>query len=169
MGIKAKRKRERSCRRNYVDHPRFGKQPIYSGARYTEDEIRSAHWRYRDESFFPETAIRADTTKQNISMSAITIYVDIEKQCRDCNRWFLFFAQEQKFWFEELQFYVDVTCVKCIECRKKEQSIKHRMHQYEALVKNENRTAKETLELKQLALELFQLGYIKNKHKLDRF
>ena len=81
---------------------------------------------------------------------------------------FCFFAQEQKYWFEELRFYVDVTCVKCIECRKKDQAIKRRMHLYEVLVKNGSRTEKETLELKQLALELFQLGYIRNKSKVDQ-
>ena len=58
---------------------------------------------------------------------------------------FCFFAQEQKYWFEELRFYVDVTCVKCIECRKKDQAIKRRMHLYEVLVKMEAEPKKKLL------------------------
>lgn len=109
----------------------------------------------------------ADTSKQNFSIYPITIYVDIEKQCIQCERWFIFFAEEQKYWYENLGFYVDADCVKCIDCRKKEQSVKHLMRQYEMLVKNDRRTENETTELKNIALELLQLGYITNKNKID--
>ncbi|HCE2446110.1 TPA: hypothetical protein NGU01_003126 [Vibrio parahaemolyticus] len=40
-------------------------------------------------------------------------------------------------------------------------------HEYEALKKNDERTVEETRKLKNIALELYQLGYIKNKSKID--
>lgn len=153
--------------KQYVNHPRYGDKPIYSGADFPVSEIVRAHWQYDEESIFPETAILADTSVQNYSIYPIKIYVDIEKICRDCGRWFLFFAQEQKYWFESLKFYVDADCVKCIECRRKEQNVNNMMQDYEKLIKTESRTSEETSKLKYIALELFQLGYIKDKRKID--
>lgn len=160
-------KKRKTTSKQYVNHPRYGDRPILSGTQYSSEEVLHAHWQYKIESCFPETAIKADTSKQNYATYPIKLYVDIEKKCIQCDRWFIFFAQEQKYWFETLKFYVDADCVKCIDCRKKEQSIKRLMLDYETLVKNKNRTAKETSNLKNIALELFQLGYITNKHKID--
>lgn len=154
--------------KEYVKHPRYGDKPKYSGYKYTVDEILQSHWHYDKETIFPETAIPADVNKQNYSIYPCNIYVDIEKQCRQCQRWFIFYAQEQKYWYEELGFAIDADCVKCIDCRKKEQTVKQMMLNYEKLVKNKNRTSDETRKLKNIALELLQLGYIKNKHKLDK-
>lgn len=160
-------KKRKTMHKAYVKHPRYGDKPISTGANFPVSEIVRAHWQYNEESIFPDTAILADTSVQNYSMYPIEIYVDIEKQCRDCGRWFIFFAQEQKYWFEVLRFYVDADCVKCIECRKKEQNIKNMMREYELLSKNKNRSNKETSKLKNIALELFQLGYIKDRNKVD--
>ena len=93
-------------------------------------------------------------------------YVDIEKICAQCSRWFLFYAQEQKYWYEELQFYIDADCVKCIECRKSDQAVKAMILRYEVLVKNADRNEEEKDELKNIALELFKQGYIKNVNKI---
>lgn len=79
----------------------------------------------------------------------------------------MFFALEQKYWFEVLKFYVDADCVKCIECRKKDKNVKAMLQEYELLTKNKKRTDQETSKLKNIALELFQLGYIKSRHKVD--
>ncbi|MCW8931552.1 MAG: zinc-ribbon domain-containing protein [Gammaproteobacteria bacterium] len=160
-------KKRKSMYKSYVYHPRYGDKPIYTGACYPTSKILQAHWQYDETSIFPETAILADTNLQNYSVYPIEIYVDIEKKCRDCNHWFLFFAQEQKYWFEILRFYVDSDCVKCIDCRKKDHNIKSMINDYEKLVKNQNRSRKETSKLKNIALELFQLGYIKDRQKVD--
>lgn len=160
-------KKRKTMHRPYVNHPRYGDKPIYSGESFPLSEILRAHWQYDEESIFPETAISADVSVQNYSIYPIKIYVDIEKICRDCGRWFLFFAQEQKYWFEILKFYVDADCIKCIECRKKEQSVKNMLADYERLIKIELRTADETSKLRVIALELFQLGYIKDRRKVD--
>lgn len=152
--------------KEYVNHPRYGNKPTYSGLKFTADEILNSYWAYEKDSIFPESGIEADISKQNYSSFPREIYVDIEKQCKQCNRWFIFFAKEQQYWYETLGFYIDVDCVKCIECRKKEQMIKLKMHEYEELVKNSHRIEKETNKLKNIALELFQMGYIRDRNKI---
>ncbi|KHD11347.1 hypothetical protein PN36_20450 [Candidatus Thiomargarita nelsonii] len=154
--------------KQYVCHPRYGDKPTISGNTFSIEQIKQAYWGYRRESFFPESAIKADIERQNYSIYPKKLYVDMERQCTQCNRQFIFFAAEQKYWYETLGFYIDADCVKCIDCRKKEQKIKKMMLDYEELLKKSNKTAKETSRLKNIALELFQLGYIRNKHKIER-
>jgi hypothetical protein len=154
--------------REYVNHPRYGNQPMHSDFSASIEEIMAAHWSYDERSIFPDSAIKADINKQNYSVFPRTIYVDIEKQCVQCNRWFIFFAEEQKYWYETLEFYIDADCIKCIDCRKKEQSIKHMMLEYEKLVISKNRSHGETKKLKNIALELYQLGYIRDRNKIDK-
>lgn len=161
-------KKRKSGYKPYVNHPRYGDKPIYSGNKYTLEEILSSHWQYDKEHIFSETAIPADIEKQNYSIYPRKLYVDIEKKCIQCNRWFIFYAIEQKFWYETLGFYIDADCVKCVECRKKEQEIKHLMHTYENLSKKEKRSDEETSILKNTALELYQLGYIRDKQKINK-
>ena len=153
--------------REYVTHPRYGNKPTRSDLIASNDEIMQSHWSYNKDSIFPESAIKADISKQNYSIYPRNIYVDVEKQCIQCNRWFIFYAKEQKYWYETLGFYVDADCVKCIDCRKKEHSIKHMMQDYEKLIAKETRTEKETKQLKTIALELFQLGYIRDRNKVE--
>ncbi|MCG8315269.1 MAG: zinc-ribbon domain-containing protein [Pseudomonadales bacterium] len=160
-------KKRKSRFKDYVDHPRYGDKPIYSGEKYSLEEILRAHWRYSEDSIFLETAIKADIEKQNFSIYPRSIYVDIQKRCESCGKWFLFFAKEQKYWYETLGFYIDADCVKCVNCRKKEQEIKYLMNRYAELVKVSERTKAQTKELKNIALELFQQGYITDKRKID--
>jgi len=154
--------------KEYVVHPRYGDKPMYSGNNYSRDEIINSFWSYRRDKIFQETAIPANISNQNYSICPRKLYVDIEKSCRQCKRPFLFFAMEQKYWYEDLHFYVDADCVKCVECRKKEQSIKFLMIEYENLLKNNDRTNEQTKRLKQVALKLFQVGYITNENKVNQ-
>lgn len=160
-------KKRKSLLREYVNHPRYGDKPIYSGSKLHARDIVKAHWQYDQASIFAETAIVANTAIQNYSMYAIEVYVDIEKICRDCHRWFIFFAKEQQYWFEVLNFYVDADCVKCCECRKKDRSVRNLQSDYADLMNVNQRTTKQTKQLKQIALALFELGYINDKRKVD--
>lgn len=153
--------------RNFVSHPRFGERPIPSGHEYSAAEVEQSFWLYSSVKYFIDTVIPADITKQNYSTFPRTLYVDIEEQCQICHRPFLFFAKEQKHWFEELRFYVDAHCKRCIDCRKKDQEVRRMQVTYEKLLSMNNRTRYETATLKNIALELFQLGYIKDKSKID--
>lgn len=160
-------RKHKSRVKQYVNHPRYGDKPIYSGNHCSREEIEQGFWGYGREPIFPESVIIANLEKQNYATFPRKFYVDIEKQCVRCKRLFIFFAKEQQYWYEVLGFYIDADCVKCIDCRKKEHAVKKLILGYENLLKKTNKTEAELSELKHNALELFQLGYIRNKHKLD--
>jgi hypothetical protein len=151
----------------YVNHPRYGAHPIPSEDKISEEELKWAHWRYQSLKCFPETAIRADIDKQNYAIYPRRVYVDIEETCGNCGRPFIFFAKEQKYWFEILGFWVDAHCTKCIDCRKKVQEIKLLQKRYQVLVGKENRSPSESKDLKAVAMELYQLGFIRDTKKIE--
>jgi|SRR5690606_33273733 len=153
--------------KKYVNHPRYGNEPLPSSEKIPADAIANAHWRYSGLKYFPETAISADTSKQNYAVYPRRIYVDIEESCEVCRRPFIFFAKEQKYWFEELGFWIDAHCTRCIECRKNDQEIRLMQKRYQALIGIGNRTKAESVELKNIAMELYQLGYIRDANKLN--
>src|SRR3569832_1064345 len=94
-----------------VPHPRYGRTVVPSGCEATEAQIRGSFYGYRDETIFPQSAIPADLTRQNFTTFPRGYYVDILKVCRACGRSFLFFAREQRHWYEVLRFYIDADCV----------------------------------------------------------
>jgi hypothetical protein len=155
-------------RLNFVNHPRYGDLPIRSPEGYTEDDLRRAFWSYGRpgdrEIIFPETAIQADVTKQNFW----ELYVDIARRCRKCQRWFIFFALEQKYWYEELGFYVYADCVHCHECRHETQVLKARIERYGALLGQTEKTTEEWQELSGIADSLWEIGYIRKPGTLQK-
>ncbi len=153
--------------KKYVNHPRYGSEPLPSSENIPVDVIENAHWRYSGVKYFPETAIAADTSKQNYAIYPRAIYVDIEESCELCHRPFIFFAKEQQHWFEKLGFWIDAHCTKCMECRKKDQEIRFMQKRYQELIGSQQRTSSESRELKNIAMKLYQLGYIRDSNKLD--
>jgi hypothetical protein len=151
----------------YVNHPRYGDKPIKSGISFSREIIERSYWRYSSLKYFPESVIEANVENQNYTIYPRQLYVDIEAQCETCKRAFIFFALEQKHWFEELGFYVDAHCIHCIECRKKDQEIRLLNKRYQSLISKNDRTNQEAGELKNIALELYQLGYIRNINKIN--
>lgn len=152
---------------SYITHPRYGDRPVISSDEVPACAIESAHWRYSSLNYFAETAIFADTSKQNFAIYPRKIYVDIEEMCDVCCRPFIFFAEEQKHWFEELGFWIDAHCTRCIECRKKDQGVRFMHKRYQKLITLKARTPPQNRELKQIAIELYKLGYIRDKNKLN--
>ena len=47
------------------------------------------------------------------------VYLDEERKCRTCGCDFIFFKEEQQFWFETLGFWVQSEAVNCKKCRAK--------------------------------------------------
>ena len=41
----------------------------------------------------------------------MTHYFDAKRVCRKCERPFLFFAEEQKYWYEDLRFPLEADCL----------------------------------------------------------
>src|SRR5689334_1664837 len=130
--------------KNIVPHPRFGKKPG-AGGRDIPPKAHG-HWFYRQGKVFPNSAIRADTTKQVESCYQLGFYVDCLEVCRDCRRPFIFFAVEQKHWYEDIGFKFDSWCVRCVECRKTDRTLRQRFKRFSAAV------AKDDLDDKELAV-----------------
>ena len=111
-----------------------------------------------DRSRIPGTAIEADPSLQQNPTVPVTHYYDVERVCRDCHRPFIFFAEEQRHWYEELGFPLDADCVRCPECRKKEQTLARKRRQFEQLSHIKDRDWKADLSMAECALTLVEQG-----------
>ena len=145
-----------------MPHPRYGTEPIPSGYKVDEDKIRRGHWRLSGDRIFPETVLAANTEKQNYALYPRKYYVDVERICRTCHRAFLFFAREQRYWFETLRFFVDADCVFCPQCRRESRAIHRRLRRYSALYANPAPSRKDFMFLVDDAVFLVEHGVLKN-------
>jgi hypothetical protein len=181
---------------DYVEHPRFGKAPRYTGLDLNLDSPAvHLHWRtgYQTEGqlrsrdrmlvemgdpshrillssiperipvLIPGTAVEADLSRQTYSPSPVTHYYDIDRTCYDCKRKFLFFAEEQKHWYEDLGFPLDSNAVRCTDCRKLHQNIaltRKRFveirKRFEQMLSLSSRSIEETLEMLDDCLTLIE-------------
>lgn len=152
-----------------VPHPRYGSAPIPSNVQGVSTEaILRSHWSYRSEKIFPESVLMADTSKQNFSVFPRECYVDMRKTCRSCRRPFIFFAAEQKHWFEVLQFYVDADCVHCPECRVQRIAAKRACQRYSSLILLAKPTQDELQQLVDASLLLHAQGTLKSRDRLGQ-
>lgn len=89
-------------------------------------------------------------------MLHVTHYFDARRVCRKCERPFLFFAEEQKHWYEDLRFPLESDCLDCPPCRKDEQRLRAIRQKYDALLEEAARTPTATLELVECGLALVE-------------
>lgn len=155
-------KRRHLPSKSFVKHPRYGSHPHVSGVKVPELEIRASFWSLQDGEIYPDSVLLANTEQQNYSVFPRQYYVDIRRVCRACDRPFIFFAKEQRYWFETLKFFVDADCVQCPDCRSELRAVQRRIQNYS------NAMAKKTLNDKELdglvkdAVFLFERGALKN-------
>jgi len=144
--------------KNFVEHPRFGRDPIRTGLNPETDFISGIflHWHSDASCRIPFTAVKAETKKQNQPTVAVTHYYDVKRHCRGCKRPFIFFAQEQRYWYETLQFPLEADCVRCVKCREKDRILSEKRANYERLIHHAKLDAEQTLELVDIALELIE-------------
>ena len=161
-------KRLRRKLANLVPHPRYGDQVISSGANVNADTVRSSYWSYENETIFPESAIRANVSRQKFGAVPRGYYVDILKTCRKCGRRFLFFALEQRHWYEHLGFWIDADCVLCPECRVGHQQLRRRFRRYSDRIGRSDLSEREFETLLSDAVFLAEAGIIKDVHRLRR-
>ena len=162
-------KSKRSPSNNIVPHPRFGNESLNSGVQgISREAILRSYWGYGSEQIFPESVLMADANKQNYSVFPRQCYVDMLKTCRSCARPFIFFAAEQKHWFEVLQFYIDADCVHCPECRQQRVAAKREFQRYTALVGIETPSVTELKQLVDLTVSLLAQGVLKNRTRLGQ-
>jgi hypothetical protein len=165
----------------HVDHPRYGKSPRYTdldpdpnalgvhlhpNTRLLSADVRAylkrqfgswpSSWLGEESRVVPGTAIEADTSRQISRPVQVTHYYDVEKVCRDCGRRFIFFAEEQKYWYEELQFPLESDCVRCCDCRRQLRAIANQKQRYEHLCHVVNRTVEQNLEMAECCLSLVE-------------
>ena len=140
---------------DFVNHPRYGHKPRYTPEK--DNDFNNV-----DHQFAPHkgrlkgTAIKANTRKQ-IGQYKFTHYFDMRCICVDCKRNFIFFAEEQKHWYEELGFDTQVWCNRCVDCRRTKRGIEKIRNRYQELFQLD-RSRFEHLELAQCAIKLIQKG-----------
>lgn len=143
----------------FVEHPRFGRGPRYTGLNPRNSDVGTfLHWHSPGSCRISNTAIAANIAKQCSATVPVTHYYDVERQCRDCGRMFIFFAAEQQHWYEELQFGLDSDCVRCVPCRKRQQTIAHLREQYENLYQQPERDDRQSLTMAECCLALIENG-----------
>ncbi|RTQ44718.1 hypothetical protein EJV47_27385 [Hymenobacter gummosus] len=78
------------------------------------------HWAC-DQCLEAGRASLGDVSRQHEHCFALPhfAYYDQEKTCRDCGRAFVFSRGEQQHWYEELQFWVEATRVRCPACSRR--------------------------------------------------
>lgn len=171
-----------------IEHPRYGSTPVDSGTRISVDELRDAYWRYayaaivdhdgtlsrtsgagETEFIFLRSAVAANTAKQKHGAFPRLYYADTLRKCATCGDWFIFFALEQRYWYEVLGFWIDADCVHCHGCRKSDQRLRRAQVRYaERSAAPSSLTNREFSTLLKDALFLAQSGMIKNHQKLRR-
>ena len=170
----------------YVPHPRFGRGPRYTGVNpsrrdpgvhlhwntvprseriETYRRMLGADWPYGNiDDYVPKqeciahTAVPADLTRQTPATIPVTHYLDLARPCRDCGRWFIFFAEEQKYWYEELGFSLNSDCIRCVDCRRRQQGIARQQETYESLVHILNKTTEQILQMAAACISLIDAG-----------
>ncbi len=79
-----------------------------------------------DRARLPAGALAADSSR-HMSVSifdARPVYTTITQRCRTCGKVFVFSADEQRFWYEELQIPIQVGPGTCRACRRLERQAK---------------------------------------------
>lgn len=144
---------------DFVEHPRFGRRPQITRLNpATENGTTYFHWHSPKSCRIPGTAVPADISQQMPCPVPVTHYFDVKRSCRDCGRPFIFFAREQKHWYETLGFKLDSDCVRCVPCRKQQQGLANCRERYEELFHVKQRTMAENLEMAECCLTLIEDG-----------
>jgi hypothetical protein len=81
-----------------------------------------------------DSAIRADTTKQDFSVAPRHWYLDSDFDCAKCRSEFTWTAQEQRAWFEQYRFWVDSCPRLCRACKAAERGLEDLRREYDASV-----------------------------------
>jgi|SRR5579862_7153654 len=144
---------------DYVVHPRFGQGPHFTGSDPAPGFPKvHLHWRVIGGERISNTAVKADLSRQTPATVSVTHYFDEPRVCRGCGRPFIFFAEEQKHWYEEIGFGLDSDCVRCFECRRKARGVVGLQHRYEKLLDSVVRSPRETIGLADVCLKLIEAG-----------
>jgi Probable zinc-ribbon domain len=146
---------------DFVEHPRYGRRPRKTGLepRPEPSEHVFVHWHGGRIS---ETAITADTSRQVPATVQVTHYFDCSRVCRGCERRFIFFAEEQRYWYEELRLPLEADAVRCVPCRRKVRELQVLNLRYQELCHSDLSEA-EVYEMVEIGLVLVEEGLFQGK------
>ncbi|WP_165603666.1 zinc-ribbon domain containing protein [Planctopirus hydrillae] len=99
-------------------------------------------------------------------MFSFAYYYDVLKQCRDCQRDFIFYAKEQKYWFETLKLPLEADAVRCVGCRRRKRKQSQAHQRYSVLAGKASLGDQELEELAGLFLGLWNSGQRMSPQKL---
>ncbi|HEX2835195.1 MAG TPA: zinc-ribbon domain containing protein [Thermoanaerobaculia bacterium] len=108
-------------------HPLFGNIPLIEH-RVAFPNGKEVIYYEADPNYeppLPPGAIRGNVRKQRFCGAhnlGKYFYVDEPHTCVQCNQEFIFFAKEQRFWYEMLGFHLDSRALRCLKCRKQRRS-----------------------------------------------
>ncbi len=148
---------------NWEVHPRYGNQPRFTGLNPLQFKDGAFLGWHGEDCRIPGTAITANPDSQVGACVQITHFFDHGMHCADCGRAFIFFAEEQKFWYETLKMPLDVNCIRCLACRKAKRDIAGLRATYEQLLSRPDRTVDDDLELTNAGLSLVEDGVFQVK------
>jgi len=143
---------------DFVEHPRFGRGPRFTGVRPGKVPLGYRQTTYISENMIDGTAVEADLKRQSFSPVPVLYYFDLNRECVECGRPFIFFAEEQKHWYETLAFVLDSDCVRCIDCRHRQHHLAWRRRRYEELFHHDDRTVNENIEMAECSMDLIESG-----------
>jgi len=104
----------------------------------------------------PNTAVASDLSRQSKATVPVTHYFDLERVCQKCGKSFIFFAAEQKHWYETLRFPLEAQAIHCPVCRKQNQALGKARATYERLQQIEKRPGADAVRLLEALLTLIE-------------
>ena len=143
---------------DYVEHPRYGRGPRFTDVRPHDVPLGYRLTTYISDNTIGGTAVEADLDRQASSPVPVLYYFDLKRECVECGRPFIFFAEEQKHWYETLGFVLDADCVRCIDCRNRQHGLERQRRRYEDLFHRDNRTLDENIEMAECSVSLIENG-----------
>lgn len=156
--------------RKFIDHPRYGRFPQITGLNPCND-LRTGrvflHWHSPPGVRIADTAIAADVARQAPGTIPVTHYFDAERTCVDCGGPFIFFAAEQQYWYEVLEFPLEANCIRCVPCRRSQRGLEFHRTRYEELFHLQNRSPDQEFDFADSALHLVESGWFGTR-VLDR-
>jgi hypothetical protein len=129
---------------------------------------RSGFFKYHHAMGWPDSAVPAEMSNIPRWIVPFAFYFDLLKRCIDCGRDFVFFAKEQRYWFETLKIPLEADAIRCVSCRRTARSRNRDYKRYSHLAASPVLDDAELEELTGLFLTLWKDRTITDRHKLAR-
>lgn len=144
----------------------FDKVDLEFLSNYTHSSLhRDDHQWACDTCIEQKKAVKANPDKQTYcDHLPILAYYDQKYNCKSCEVEFIFSKEEQKFWYEELNFWVQSKPKHCKECRK----LKRKEKEYHKRI-NELKEKETSLNAKELSELAVIYEYFGNEVKRNMY